>query len=136
MAVDLDELTELEDSSVFRLDQKNSRPNERVPSFVIGLRFEMNFDLNVISRNTYNILDLLSDIGGIQSILVTFFNLLLRIWNYNHLSNYLVSKLYKYKPRGARGDPSALESFQATKMGNVREYMADIFPCRFSWCRR
>ena len=65
MAVDLDELTELEDSSVFKLEQKNSRPFERVPSFVIGLALEMNYDLNVVSRNTYNIFDLLSDIGGI-----------------------------------------------------------------------
>ena len=65
LAVDLDELTELEDSSVFKLEQKNSRPFEREPTFIIGLAFEMNYDLNVVSRNTYNIFDLLSDIGGI-----------------------------------------------------------------------
>ena len=96
MAIDLDEITELEDSSVFRLEQKDSRAFERSPAFVIGLMFEMNYDLKVVSRNTYNILDLLSDIGGIQSIFVTFFNLLLNIWNYNHLNNYMISKLYKY----------------------------------------
>ena len=95
----------------------------------------MNFDLTVVSRNTYNIFDLLSDIGGIQSILVTFFNLLLRVWNYNHLSNYLVSKLYKYKPNGVQ-DTSVPQSFHVTKMGNVMEYIVDIFSCRFSWCRR
>ena len=108
MAVDLDELTELEDSSVFKLEQKNSRPFEREPTFIIGLAFEMNYDLNVVSRNTYNILDLLSDIGGIQSLLVTFFNLLLSIWNYNHFSNYMVSKLYKYKSSPGARDPSAI----------------------------
>ena len=65
LVVDFDDLTELEDSSVFKLEQENSRPFEAVPTFVIGLAFEVNYDLNVVYRSTYNIFDLLSDIGGI-----------------------------------------------------------------------
>ena len=63
--MDLDEVTELEDSSVFRLEYKNFRPDERDLNFLAGMTFEMNYDLKIVQRNTYNIFDLLSDVGGI-----------------------------------------------------------------------
>ena len=38
---------------------------------------------------------LLSDVGGIISFLVTIVRVLLKVYNYNYVENYMVSKLYK-----------------------------------------
>ena len=55
----------------------------------------MNFDMVFISRSGYTILDILADVGGLQGILISGIALLLNIWNFNYLDNYLVSKLFK-----------------------------------------
>ena len=57
----------------------------------------MSMDQTSIQRNGYTILDLLSDVGGIQGILITGISLVLSILNNNHLENYLVSKLFKFE---------------------------------------
>ena len=40
----LDEITELQDSTVFKVERKPNRPEERVPNLLVLLSFEM--DLN------------------------------------------------------------------------------------------
>ena len=55
----------------------------------------LNPDLTVIERTGYTITDLLSDIGGLQGILLSAIAIVLGILNSNHLENYLASKLYK-----------------------------------------
>ena len=52
-------------------------------------------DLTTVERTGYTILDILSDVGGLQGILFSAVGLFLNIWNYNHLDNYLASKLFK-----------------------------------------
>ena len=42
--VNLDEITELEDSSIFRFVRFPAQPEERIPSLIVLLSFEM--DLN------------------------------------------------------------------------------------------
>ena len=61
----------------------------------MDVTIEMNLDLGVIQRTSYNVLDVLSDIGGIQSIIITSFSVVVGIWNYRHFDSYLASKLYK-----------------------------------------
>ena len=53
-------------------------------------------DLTLIQRNGYTLLDILSDVGGFQGILISGITFILGILNYNDLDNYLVSKLFKY----------------------------------------
>ena len=55
----------------------------------------MNMDLTVIQRDGYTVLDILSDVGGLQSVLISAFAILLSVWNHNYLNSYLVSKLYR-----------------------------------------
>ena len=47
-------------------------------------------DLTIIERNGYTIVDLFSDIGGIQSFLSSIIGIFLSFWNHNYLDNYLV----------------------------------------------
>ena len=49
----------------------------------------------MIERTGYTILDILSDVGGLQGILISAISFLLNIVNFNYLDNYIVSKLYK-----------------------------------------
>ena len=56
----------------------------------------MNMDLKILQRNGYTILDMLSDLGGVESILVAAFAFFLSIWNHNNFDNYMVSHLFTY----------------------------------------
>ena len=73
----------------------NPRPYETDPNIVTSIVFEMNLDLEAISRTGYSVLDMLSDVGGVEAILVNFFGIMLGFWNYKSLDNYLVSRLYQ-----------------------------------------
>ena len=57
----------------------------------------MNLDQKVVARDGYTFLDLLSDIGGMQSILTSFVAYLMGVWNYNYFDNHMVTRLYKLK---------------------------------------
>ena len=50
---------------------------------------EMNLDHATLARTSYTILDVLSDVGGIQSIVMSAMGLVIAIWNYNHFENYM-----------------------------------------------
>ena len=55
----------------------------------------MSPDLTLIQRNGYTFLDIMSDVGGLQGILISAFSILLLAFNYKHLDSYLATKLYK-----------------------------------------
>lgn len=59
-------------------------------------------------REVYTILDLLSDIGGLQGSLVTVIGFFLSVWNYKSVESYMVSRLF----RGAQGGGVAATATQ------------------------
>ena len=61
----------------------------------MDLIVEYNLNQVVIARDGFKILDLLSDVGGMQSILMSTVGYLLAIVNYHMLDNFMVSRLYK-----------------------------------------
>ena len=63
----------------------------------MDITFEMNLDKVTMARTGYTFLDVLSDVGGIQGMFLSFFGSVLCILNYNHFDNYLASRLYKIK---------------------------------------
>ena len=63
----------------------------------MDLTIEMDRDLIGISRSGYTFLDVLSDVGGLQGILLSFCFMLIMIWNHNNFDNYLASRLFKLK---------------------------------------
>ena len=67
---------------------------------VYSIAFSMSRDLKVTERIGYTILDLFSDIGGIQGLLQSFFSIIVGIFNHGLLDDMLISKLFKY--RGSR----------------------------------
>ena len=79
----MDELTELEDASIFKLDMLPIRPYEKDYIVKVEITVEMNLSQLVIARAGYNILDYLSDIGGMQGMLISGVAFFLAFWNFN-----------------------------------------------------
>ena len=61
----------------------------------MDLTVEVDLDIVQIAREGYTILDVLSDIGGLQGLLLSFCVAFLVLWNHNNFDNYLASRLYK-----------------------------------------
>ena len=57
----------------------------------------MSLDKIEIERTAYTFLDVLSDCGGIQAILVSLLQGYLYILNYNHFDTFMASRLFKLK---------------------------------------
>ena len=57
----------------------------------------MDLDSYNVERSGYNILDLLSNIGGILGMLISIAHLITSIFNYNNFDDYLVTQLFKLK---------------------------------------
>ena len=60
---------------------------------VISYEFDLN--LERIDRETYNLLDLLGDLGGLNEALVFIFGTIYSLINYHNFDDYLVSKLFR-----------------------------------------
>ena len=56
----------------------------------MNLTFERDMNLVVVVRDGYTILDWISDIGGIQGILISAFAIMISYWNYNYFDNNMV----------------------------------------------
>ena len=93
--LNLDSMTELEDSSVFYFEPMSTRPYEKDNIVQMEINIEMNLDLTVISREGYTILDFLSDIGGMQGMIFSGLAVALTFLNYNYFDDYLITKLFK-----------------------------------------
>ena len=93
--MNLDDLTELEDTSVFRLESLPTKSYEKDNDVQLDITVEMNLNQLVIAREGYTMLDFLSDTGGMQGLLISGATLVIGIWNYHNLDNFVVSKLFK-----------------------------------------
>ena len=98
----MDELTELEDASIFRLVQDPPRYYGTEPEIIMVVTFELNADMTLIERNNYTFVDVAADIGGLQAILAGFLSAILSIVNYNNFSDYLAENLYSINKDGGQ----------------------------------
>ena len=93
----------------------------------------MDLNQKVISRSGYTVLDLISDIGGMQGVLISFFAIIVGVWNHNMIENHLVSRLYMIEsspdPHNSRqNQPSASGNYISMiprASQNVLEYLKD-----------
>ena len=78
----------------------------------------------------YTFLDVLSDIGGIQSIIASTIVIILTILNHNNLDNHLIARFYKRKaePKASQNKVNssnqkeeAAENFVPTRIGNMKK---------------
>lgn len=140
MFVNLDSLTEIEDERVFRFNLEPFKSYEKDYDVQVDITIEMDLNLTVVARDIYTGLDWISDIGGIQGMLISFVAVFMMYWNYNQLSNYLVTRLYKMKKPDARKrvylnpDDSAEFIFPRI-LSNPRDAFCDLLPSCLQCCR-
>ena len=87
----------------------------------------MSYDQVLVERSGYTILDILSDVGGLQGILTSGILLLLSILNHSYLDTYLASKLFKVDEI-AIPIPSMSES--------IKEFCIKMLPRRVVCCQK
>ena len=61
---------------------------------IIVINYEASQDRTINSRKVYNILDLLSDLGGFTAIQLVIVNALMTSWARSFLKAFLVSKIF------------------------------------------
>ena len=93
--MNMDEITELQDSSVFGLKPTIHITSWNEKDLIQGITIQMSLDQTLIERTGYTVVDILSDVGGLQGILISVLSLLLSILNHSQLESYLASKLFK-----------------------------------------
>ena len=70
---------------------------------LFNVNLELNFDLIRSERTYYTFIDLLSDIGGVQSILTSFAGLIISIVKHDRIANFLAVSLYKVRKNEKTG---------------------------------
>ena len=97
----------------------------------------MDLDMDIINRVGYNVIDMFSDIGGIQSILMTTFALMLTVLNYNFFDSYMAQKLFKFENKSARrSEKEDAEFFSPSRLANSKEFLIDALPRKWVCCRK
>lgn len=104
----------------------------------MDISVEMNLDHVTLARTGYTTLDVLSDVGGIQSILMSAMAMLLSVWNYNHFDNYMASRLYQVE-RASPPDSSSRKTttraeyrqMEPWRFLNICEWLYDHLPSCF-----
>ena len=99
--IDLDAITADVHESLFDLKQQPARSYEKDRHTVMSINVEMSLDKLDIERENYSILDVLSDAGGIQSILTAAFSAIIAVLNYKYFDTFMASRLFKLKKEDA-----------------------------------
>ena len=102
----------------------------------------MNLDVIDVRRQNYNILELMSDIGGIQGLLVSGFAFLVSIWNYKMFDNNMVCNLYKLERASELDTRHLKDTFKESDymkprlLYNPKDYFRDALPSWVFFCKR
>ena len=90
--VDLDDVTVFGADSLFELKMQPSRVVGEASRAgkVHDVHFEMGKEKKVLQRHIYTVLDLLSDVGGVQGLLISVFAIIVTCLNKDHFEERLV----------------------------------------------
>lgn len=106
----------------------------------MDVTFEMNLDIIDIRRQGYDLLEFLSDIGGIQGLLVSGFAFLVSVWNYNMFDNNMVCNLYKLERASDTDTRHLKDTFKESDymkprpLYNPKDYFRDTLPSWICFC--
>ena len=125
--LNLNDITAYRNKTIFRLKELPIRPQERDLNVQTEIRIELAFDINEISRDSYKFVDFLSDIGGMNGMLISGSLLFLSMWNFNNFDNTIVSRLYKIEEPSDNEDMSTNE-LKPSKISNIQDFCFSKIP--------
>ena len=85
-------------ASFFELSEPALSVNEELKSSLFTVKIDVLTEVVQISRQVYNVLDLLGDIGGLKDSLILIGSLLMQVFSIavgNPLNNYLLGAIFK-----------------------------------------
>ena len=82
-------------NNIFSIEESKTRPYKEDDLVHLSVSYELDLNMYSISREVYNALDMLGDIGALQYALFLIFSFLLTILNFHHMENYLVSQMFQ-----------------------------------------
>ena len=83
----------------------------------------------MVTRNGYTILDVLSDMGGMQRVLFSFFSVVTSVLNYSNFDSYLASKLYKVgDEKRDKNNPEKSAYFTEGETSSIKEFFSKRLP--------
>lgn len=96
--INLNQLTEKASETPFTIEMLPKQPYEKDREVQQDVTIEMNLNQRLIYREGYTALDYISDVGGIQGMLISFMAFILGILNFNYFDNHVVEKMFRVKP--------------------------------------
>ena len=97
----------------------------------------MSLDRTLIERSNYTFLDLLSDLGGLDSTLLALTAVFLTIFKFANLETYMASKLFLLMPENAFApDINSSDAFSTEDVSGAKEYFIDLLPSWLLCCKR
>ena len=72
----------LEQEDIFQVKQTETRPYEYFDNVHTSINYEMNLDRIKIQRNVFSVFELLGDLGGMQTILLTIAGFVMTVFHY------------------------------------------------------
>ena len=82
-----------------------------------------------MTRNGYTILDVLSDMGGMQRVLFSIFSVVTSVLNYSNFDSYLASKLYKLgDEKRVSNNSEKSVYFTETETSSLKEFFSKQLP--------
>ena len=95
LLINYGDITEVSDSFIFKLKDQKVRVVKRDDETLMTFNFELDYSKTFIEREIYTILDFLSDIGGLNDILIALFTIMLALINSKNSEIFMASRLYK-----------------------------------------
>ena len=91
----LNDVTKMDVGGLFSMNRRGSLPYEENDATWIMITVEMDPNLMMYERSVYTFFDLLSDIGGLNGILMTIAGIICATWNFNKFDNNMVERLFR-----------------------------------------
>ena len=80
MVVNLDDLTKIKNDGIFQIEKVQTRTYEKNYDVQMDITVEMNLSVKNVERAGYSFFDLLSDVGGMQGLLISCCGIILTIY--------------------------------------------------------
>ena len=79
------------------MNEQRSMPYEHSDNTWVSITVEMEQDRIDFARTRYTVFDLLADVGGLSGMFASTFAVVMTVWNFNALDNYMVTQLFKVR---------------------------------------
>ena len=100
----LDSWTATTRKDLFTLQELIKKPYERKDNTWMQITIEMDLNRMTYARSRYTALELLAQFGGFIGIFGRIFGFFMAAWNFNALSNYMVTRLYRFRTIDTNSD--------------------------------